>query len=183
MTHYSDDLYSTITNIFNDLNIGTGAADCHGILCGIYCATGKDNYSLWEQEVMEGVEASQQARAILKDLSLRTGNQLDSDDFSFALLLPPDDVPLEQRAHALGDWCQGFFLGLLLGGITDLEAFSDDVNEFTKDLTEIAQAGGYLLEDTEQDEQAYMELVEYVRAGIQLTKEDLFKMNQQKTIH
>ena len=182
MTHYSDDLYTRITDILtmsNDKN----AAEGHGILCGLYCATGTINYLLWEQEVTGSSELDEESRDVLADLYAQTCEQLDNQDFSFSLLLPSDKQALEKRTAALGYWCQGFYFGLLLGGSGELMAYSQEVREFTQDITEIAQISRYQLHASEQDEKAYMELVEYVRAGVQLTKEELDPTHQQRTLN
>ena len=42
--------------------------------------------------------------------------RLRGDEMEFELLLPDDDAPLEQRATALSQWCQGFLYGFGTGG-------------------------------------------------------------------
>ena len=76
--------------------------------------------------------------------------------------------------HALGEWCQGFLSGLTLGGISDFDKLGTDAREVVEDLVEIARAGtSYHLEGSEEDEQAYAELMEYLRVGVLLINEEL----------
>jgi uncharacterized protein YgfB (UPF0149 family) len=59
------------------------------------------------------------------------------------------------------------------GGMKDLAALPADSSEVMRDLVEIARAGGYDLEEGEEDEVAYNELLEYVRTGVLLINEEL----------
>ena len=89
-------------------------------------------------------------------------------------MLPDDDDSLTQRVNAIGDWSQGYLIGLSLGGITDFAPLPDDAREIAKDLLEISRAGtSYDLEGNEEDENAYAELVEYLRVGVLLINEEL----------
>jgi uncharacterized protein YgfB (UPF0149 family) len=86
--------------------------------------------------------------------------ELTGDDV-VVLLLPTDDAPLADRAAALGQWCQGFHgFGLNAGG----KDLSDDAKEVLQDLAAISQVQE-ALEESEDGEGDYMEVMEYLRVA------------------
>ncbi|MCY1558840.1 hypothetical protein D9M68_958120 [compost metagenome] len=81
------------------------------------------------------------------------------------LLLPSDDAPLRERAAALGQWCQGFLGGF---GLTARDsALSAEAMEVLQDLSAIAQVQN-ALEESEDGENDYMEVMEYLRVALLL---------------
>jgi uncharacterized protein YgfB (UPF0149 family) len=91
----------------------------------------------------------------------------------FQPLLPTDDEALSVRTEALADWVQGFLYGL--GGSTSGATLplSPQSSEILADFAEISRAGEVGSEDAELEENAYAELVEFVRVGVQLMHEEL----------
>ena len=88
--------------------------------------------------------------------------ELTGADITVVLLLPTDDAPLAERAAALGEWCQGFLSGF---GLTRRAyALSDEANEVLRDLAAIAQVQD-ALEESEDGESDYMEVMEYLRVA------------------
>ena len=53
---------------------------------------------------------------------------------------------------------------------------ADKVAEVLRDLTHISQASVETGADAEEEEQAYAEIVEYVRAGVQLIHDELLEL-------
>ena len=96
--------------------------------------------------------------------------QLDAEDFSFTPLLPQDDRPLADRARSLGEWCQGFLFGFgaSIAGVANVPPRSE---EFLRDLREFCRIDDGAVGD-EEDEVAYAELVEYLRAGAVMLREE-----------
>jgi hypothetical protein len=88
-------------------------------------------------------------------------NELTSDDITVVLLLPSDDEPLLARTTAMGQWCQGFLNGFArIGG----QSLSDDARDVVQDLAAIAQIQD-ALEESEDGESDYMEVMEYLRVA------------------
>lgn len=153
------------------------AAECHGTVCGVLCA-GAAGGDAWLAHIME--EASGPDAALsncrrdllaLRDLSR---SLLQAGTLEFTPLLPDDDTGLAERTAALGEWCQGFLYGLgLAGERLQLDALPDEAGEVLRDMGQIAQAGFEGDADDEEDEAAYVEIVEYVRVGVQLLYEEL----------
>lgn len=155
----------------------TDAAECHGTLCGIVCAAAATGDG-WLENVLDesaaGNAPAAECRQLLLDLSEDTRALLCAPDMGFYPLLPADDLPLPQRVAALGEWCRGFLYGLSMGRTPGvLENLADEAGEVLRDMTEIARVGIEAQDSDEQDENAYTEIVEYVRVGVQLLFEEL----------
>ena len=152
------------------------ASECHGILSGFACAGRPFDAREVIPHLLAGeIEPEHEEhldldlQRAMRDIQL----ELEDDTQGFRLLLPDDDEPLLERADALGKWCQGFLFGAGLGGIRSSEGQSSDFAEVLSDLAEIAQAGDYEIDGEDEDEFAYMELVEHVRIGVMLIYEEL----------
>jgi uncharacterized protein len=98
-----------------------------------------------------------------RSAGIRT-KQLESPDFSFDLLLPPDDAGLEQRVEALAHWCRGFLFGLGSSGLTE-GGLVGDCRELMSDMEHISRVRPDIDSTDEESEFALMEITEYVRIG------------------
>ena len=154
-----------------------GAAESHGMLCGLLCARADADPATWLVqtlgEVRTGDVLAEECREQLLSVYRETAQQLAGESYDLRLLLPDDDEPLGLRSQALGEWCQGFLFGLAVSGEQDWEKLSPEAAEIGHDLTEIAGVAGPEGEDLEADEIAYAELVEYVRMAAMLIYEEL----------
>jgi yecA family protein len=152
------------------------AAESHGLICGMICAAGKAEEALWLEHVLgEGntlSAAAQTARDSLAELYSRSLQQLNDVELGMELLLPDDSTLLYSRSQALGEWCQGFLYGLAMGGIRDEKTGSGHVAEIMRDMFEISQARPDHVSD-EAEEEAYLEVAEYVRMCVLLCHEEL----------
>ncbi len=168
--------FNRITDTLQHLGSDSDAAECHGLLCGMLCTMEQLNPVDWLDVTLTGNEQDEETRQQLQqpllELFQETSRQFDSSDFDFHPLLPDDQTGLEPRVEALGHWCQGFLSGLSVGGIQQLENLPGELPEIVKDIEEIAQAERYELAGDEEDESAYTELVEYVRMGVLLFREE-----------
>lgn len=155
-----------------------GAAETHGLLCGVWCAAGRVDEGLWLGSVFMDVDpqnvAVQQSRGPLRALAAWTVEALNDPVLGMDLLLPgSESASLAERTLALAEWCQGYLLGLSAGGISQDMPLPDDVSELVRDFTEIARAGFDLDEADDEDEAAFMQIAEYVRIGVLLISEEL----------
>jgi hypothetical protein len=89
--------------------------------------------------------------------------ELTGDDVTVVLLLPTDDAPLADRAAALGQWCQGFLTGFGLN-CRGSSMLSTEAKEVLQDLAAISQVQD-ALEESEDGESDYMEVMEYLRVA------------------
>ena len=170
--------YAAVAASLERLDSPLPPAELHGTLTGLLCADTEAPAEVWQQHLFPqdntGDLLAEEAMATLTALYAATQGELNDPNFEFELLLPDDDTPLDDRVYSLSEWCQGFLLGLSLGGITDFAPLPQDAREIAQDLTEIARASNsYNLEGGEEDENAYAELVEYLRVGVLLINEEL----------
>lgn len=139
-------------------------AELHGHLLGRSCAGAGFDADAWLVEAAELLagEPQDNVRNALIGLQEMVKGELTSDDMTVVLLLPTDDAPLTERAAALGQWCQGFLSGF---GLTRRAySLSDEANEVLRDLAAIAQVQD-ALEESEDGESDYMEVMEYLRVA------------------
>ncbi len=107
----------------------------------------------------------------LRELAEQTREAIDGPGLGFTACLPGDDAPIAERAAALRDWCRGFLYGLGLSG-THEHQLSEVALEALGDLSHIAQLGEQAAEKSEQEEEAYMELTEFVWVAAMLIYEE-----------
>jgi uncharacterized protein YgfB (UPF0149 family) len=165
--------YSDIQKVLQRARAATDAAEAHGTLTGCLCAVVPYRFEDWLVEILPDGGPDSDASARLLELYKGTEESLISGDLRFELLLPEDELPLDTRASALGEWCQGFLYGLGSGALSDAAKLPGDVGEIVRDLSEITRVGVDGGETLESNENAYTELVEFVRVGVQLVFEEL----------
>ncbi len=190
MSHFPD--ISQLDDLLFSVEAAMGACEAHGALCGMLCAQGATEASQWLLQVLGEHEDSsrdlQEAGKQLLQVHRITVEQMNTHDIDFELMIPDDDDPLEDRVEGLGTWCQGFVYGLAAGGIKEDTELPENSRELIKDILEISRAGYVIddeaeLDDTEEDEVAFMEVSEYVRMGILLVYEELQPLQSSQTVH
>ena len=160
------------------LDIDKDPSEIHGSLCGILCAKDKHeaqiDIALLIPELDSANLLHRECFDSLTELYNQTLLQLNDPNCEFYMLLPDENsTDLQTLVDALGDWCQGFLVGLSFGGITDIDGLEPDSAELVQDFVEIARAGSsYALEDSDDEQQAFTELLEYVRIGVLLIHEE-----------
>ncbi len=143
--------------------IPAGASDLHGSLCGFLCAGGAVEGNWMDSLALARADTLGAGHELLEALVGYCQHQLDDPQLSFHPLLPRDASPLAERAVALGAWCQGFLggFGVASAGAT----MGEEAREILHDLAGIAASSFDFDESPEVDENAYAELLEYVRMG------------------
>ena len=170
--------YAALQDALQKLDTEVTAGEVHGMICGLLCANASAKSTQWEKHLWPQRDHSDllalEASDVFRTLHEATRQQLNDPTCDFQLLLPDDEEHIDLRVQALGDWCQGFLVGLSLGGVKDFSPLPVDAREIAEDLVEIARAGSsYHLEGSEEDEAAYAELMEYLRVGVMLINEEL----------
>lgn len=175
------------------------AAECHGIVCGLLSYHHEIDDSDWSRRILSGeLDAAPgefeglstihtQDIEILKNLIADSVKQLNDPELSFMPLLPSDDDSMEERSAALGEWCQGYLYGLTLAGVKEFTSLPEQAQEFAKDLIDISQLE-INPDETEENEKAFFEVMEYVRLGALMMRDEMSatKQNDSKpkpTIH
>lgn len=162
-----------------DLLLELGAlqppAELHGYLTGQLAVGARLDEQAWTEQLQAFLDCrapDPEQRQALRDLYSATLARLEDGQMDLELLLPDEEVDLDQRVESLGHWCQGFLAGFALAGKQRQRAegqqqFSDDISEVLSDLAAISQVG--LQEDEEQSEESenrLVEIIEYVRVAV-----------------
>lgn len=165
-----------------------GLAECHGVLCGLVCRESQDTaneYLCQLAQLHVLVDPGEALRATLTQVFENTILQMEDEDMGLSLWLPDDDEPLENRTAALARWCDGFLAGLACGG--PFETLSGEAREAIDDLKQIAQAELAVPEsedhDSEEEEVAFAEIVEYIRIVTLMMHEDFRGPGANNPIH
>lgn len=163
--------YAQCEHALRALGLTQPPAEYHGVLCGMLCHGEVEDPALGLEALGETAPgAVPAAEHSLRELRSHSLESLHNAESGFEPLLPEDDAALAQRVEALAQWCAGFLYGLATKPGLQIETLSAEARELVEDFTHISRAG---LADEEQsqgetEEQAYAELVEYVRVGVQL---------------
>jgi len=173
--------FAEMVRVLEGLGSSVPAAEAHGCLVGALSTIQHYPMERWLEEIIPDEErrADDDSQQALRLLYADTLNALRGEDMDFELLLPDDDIPLASRAGGLSQWCQGFLYGFGTGqansGAPKEEDLPANVNEILNDLTHIGRASVEIEGDgdNESEEEAYAEVVEYVRVGVQLIHDEL----------
>ena len=163
--------YIDLQTVLSQTDLKSHPSQVHGLICGMMCGT--HNLSSAWQQLVAGEEAAPAVQEILQALYEGTWRQLKDFLFELQLMLPADEASLQERAEALTLWAQGFLTGLKLAQVPIVDREASDVTEAINDLVEIAKMKYEAVVDTEDDELAYVELVEYVRVAVIYIYQDL----------
>jgi len=168
-------LQVSLTQLDNDME----PSEIHGTLCGLLCASNELDLDKWVSSLFPDVDPHNDVvvgiKQELAELYRDSKARLNDPVCQFELLLPDEDSNIETQIFALGDWCQGFMVGMAMGGIEDFKTLPEDSREVINDMIEIARAGtSYDLEgEDDEDDNTFSELVEYIRVGVMLINEEL----------
>jgi len=149
------------------------AAEAHGCLCGALCVRSGFGYGDWLDEILPDTVTLPDRDGPLADLFEQSAAVLAAPDMEFDPLLPDDDAALDERVDALSAWCQGFLDGFGSAATGGRPGPTGEMAEVLADFAEISRGGAVGLETTETEEDAYVELVEFLRVGVQLVYDEM----------
>ncbi len=152
-----------------------GLSECHGVACGLLCAvpqTGAHRFMEALSELELAPAQSSELQQALERVFRAAAEQLPDPQMRFAIWLPPDDEPLDERTEALARWCSGLLAGLGVSG-GGIEGLPAETLEALEDVRRIAGAEVEGEGDAEEEETAFAEIVEYVRVVVMMLYEDL----------
>lgn len=161
------------------------AGQTHGLLCSRLALAGAEGASRWLAQVLADTDPENtlctECQAMLEALCTSTWQQLSERQSDFMLLLPDDDDSAQVRTEAMGQWCEGFLHGLVSEAHGDElreRLASDPLSDIIKDLLEITRATVGEEADEQATDNAFAELVEYLRVAAQLTYEELAEFRE-----
>ena len=161
-------------------------AECHGVVCGLLCRLPDASLDVFVGlldmlKLVDGLGTG--LKISLEELLNASREQLADEDMGLSLWMPNDNETLEERTMALALWCSGFLAGIGSKGDDALDSMSDDANEGLEDLRQISGADVTDTDESEEDENAYVEIIEYIRVVVLMIREDLRSPDQQDLIH
>lgn len=150
--------------------VAIDASELDGLLAGYVCGNGKAD----RQHVLKALQLDNGDPALdtlLAQMYDDCVQRLGHLEMGLEPLLPTDAKPLRERVDALVDWTRGFLGGFGLAG-AKAETLTEDGREVLRDLGTIAASQLALDDqddgDSDEDESALMELLEFVRVGAML---------------
>lgn len=152
------------------LALAMNASELHGSLCGWLAGGGAAGQDWLAKVMVDDTLPAPAADGALDRLCRASVAQFEDRDFGFALLVPGEDASLAVRSSALFDWCRGFVgaFGLAAGAEPPL---SEEGREALADLAKLAAATAQEDGD-EEDEDALVEIEEFVRVAVLLLHGD-----------
>lgn len=167
--------FDSIQNALQQLGATADAAETHGTLCGLLL----DNsgmaawmgHTLDNQPDKSDVLAAESLQ-VLEQLFEQTREQINTEDFSFELLLPDDSDELGIRLLGLSSWCQGFLYSVGISGGGKFGALDPQAEECLSDLLEISKLN-HQEDSTEESEVQFTEICEHVRLSVLILNETM----------
>lgn len=167
--------YEELAHALGAAQIALGPAEVHGMITGAVSVP---------QARMPGalffgdkpITATPETEAFLRlvaALQEDIRSRLEASEFEFQPLLPGAAADFADQVDALAAWARGYVLGLGAAGIKDPARLGGEVGEFLLDATRIGEAEMDDDETIEQQERELAEIVEYLRAGVQLVYDEL----------
>ncbi len=152
------------------LGLATAPWEVHGAIAGWLSGGGHAAPGWLGDVLVDPALPNVVPGSALDELARATQSQLQDRELGFQLLLPDDDASLQVRSGALFDWCRHFLgaFGLAAGAQPPL---SDDSQEALQDLARLATATAEP-EGDEEDEEALVEIEEFVRVAVLLLHGD-----------
>lgn len=145
---------------------------------GMLCVDDSVSSEKWLQELFpKGSQLSEDDLSALIKFFEESKRKLVAEDFIFSLFLPDDEAMLSQQVEALGSWCRGFLFGIGYGYSSSI--WPGDSGEILKDIVEFTKLDPNVHD--EDDEQAFFEIHEYIKAAVLLLRDDL--KGQSHTLH
>ena len=156
--------YLAFSTLLTQSNQSISPAELQGVLFGRSCAGAGFDPDVWLSDAHEFLETpiEKSVQQALLGLQAMIKTELQGADMSIVLLLPSDDVSISERSQALALWCQGFLNGF--GLIVQNQALSSEAREVLQDMAAIAQMQE-IVDDSEEAESNYMQLMEYLRVA------------------
>ena len=165
-----DDLEARLRGVDAELS----AAEAHGLATGLLITGGGSADALLKEVLPVADESdvlAEECRTALRNLFQKAAEDLADSELGFDPLLPRDNKPLRDRAAALRDWCAGvlYGLGISAGPQPELSAES---SEAMHDIAEITRLDIDTIGDTEEEEQTFTYLREFLRMAVLMIHAD-----------
>jgi len=174
--------FEDVARIFGKATLDIHPSFAHGCWVGLIVGGRHHSPKAWVDFLIQKPDGWATLSTPLQHLFLAMAEssieQLADIHYVLQILLPTDDEMLDDRLHALREWCQGFTRALedpvknhtiTLTGEA-LEAYADII-----DVTDVSLEIG----DDPHDEENFTEVVEYLRVAVCLIHHEILSGNTQ----
>ena len=173
--------FEYIDKIREKSGISIDVSECHGKISACLCSENMTAEALLPEEINADESClsaeTMKLKTVLLSLIAETLEQLNDAEMSFYPLLSPDAESITDRTLTLSRWCQGFIdgFGLVIAqkNISIDQIKQDIIGEIIEDFSQISKLTSASVMNEDGEELAYMEVVEYVRVGVQLIFEEM----------
>jgi len=173
-------IYDRRVDILAKLSVPISVSEAHGMATGLLCGQAPSlAKGRWLTELLDagGVAADAvQHRAVeIRELDSwfdETVAALNDADLAFEPAVPDDESILLDRTTSMVDFCSGFNYGFGLSAVgRKTTALPDDTKEVITDFQAIENLDLDSIDPADDD--AWHELIEYIRVGVLLVHEEL----------
>jgi uncharacterized protein YgfB (UPF0149 family) len=176
--------YSDIISLLERAEGEVSPAEAQGVACGLLAVNLGFDQAQWLDEILTDQRDRQnfllqEAENGLIQVFAGVVSQLSDSNLQFELLLPGDDALLETRFEAVQSWSRGLLYGLSVAGINQYDNLPEDSREFLQDVVQISVPAAFDFDEEDESEDAYAEIVEYLRVGTLLLAEEIQPTRQE----
>lgn len=176
--------YSDIISLLERAGGDVSPAEAQGIACGLLAVNLGSDQAQWLDELLSDQRDKhnfllQEAENGLAQVFTGVMSQLSDSNLQFELLLPDDEASLENRFEAVQSWSRGLLYGLSIAGINQYESLPEDSREFLQDVVQISTPAAFDFDEDDESEDAYAEIIEYLRVGTLLLAEEIQPTKQE----
>jgi uncharacterized protein YgfB (UPF0149 family) len=179
--------YDELVDALERSSVVLSPAELHGIASGLLIKDAATPPSRLQEIVLGQIDnndvlATETSR-LIDQLHTTTLHQLQDSELGFELLCPDDDEPLENRITAACDWARGLVYGLAEQGVKTRDCPTDTA-DFLQDCLTLAN-NEYTADEgsSEENEELYMELLEFLRMGTLMAQEELQPTKSSPQLH
>jgi len=169
--------YQAFSAMLKQENIIVDASEIQGILCGMLAGGMNLDDQNWLEALADVINQGDSLSATAQQNIVLMFNQICQEfieaDFALRMCLPADSTSINVRGAALVNWVHGFLLGFGLHQ-DDLTNCSPEAKEALEDFAQISKLDEDM-EEGEESEQAFFEVIEYVRISAMLCFNEMGK--------
>jgi uncharacterized protein YgfB (UPF0149 family) len=174
-------LYSTFEGALRQVGCTVVASEAYGALVGLLSGPRPVDQKLWLNCINDDLKSSTDSSISLQNTDLdvfiqRAVNALGDMEADALIIIPDDNVELGERIAAFSGWCSGFLYGFGISGIPEKVVMSADSQEFLRHLTQFCRLE-FEVENSEEDEKALFELLEFSKVGVLNLNEEVKKFS------
>lgn len=166
--------YQVISEILQRHDSDLKASEIHGIASALLCVDQNTPVACWLDEIIdENAGVLEEEQSTLVELFERTRKFLQPEtvEFAFDLLLPIGD-DLKSNIIAMCQWCEGFLWGIGSINLPDRDR-SSETQAILRDMIEFTKLDPYVTEDDDEEEEAFMQIHQYLRAAVLIIRDEL----------